>query len=408
MAEKLTLKRIKDLTFEEVSPKGILWDSEIVGFGVRVYPSGKKAFVLSYRQKGKKRLYTIGQCGRVTLEQARDLAKKRFGEVADRKDPVLERKAEKKKSSHTVEKTVKKFIEQYAKEHTRNWQEAERILEKDVVPVIGRKAVEEVTKDDIISILDNVIERKAKIMANRTLAHTRRFFNWCVERNIIPYSPAFKIAAPSKNTSRDRVLDDHEIKEIWEATAQIADPFSSLLKFLVLTGQRRGEAASMQWMDIDEKKKLWIIPRESNKSDREHIVPLSDMALSIIQEMPKLGLYVFSDTGKRPFENFSRDKAILDRIIDDKRKKNKERTIRAWRIHDVRRTLASGMAKLGIAPHVVEKLLNHSTGVISGVAAVYNRYQYQDEMRQAIDLWADHVESVLADETVEKSYIGRS
>lgn len=407
MAEKLTKRLIDGMTYQEGNLKDIRWDSEMAGFGIRLFPSGKKSFVLFYRIKNKQYLYTVGRYGKVTLERARELATMRFGEIADNQDPLKERKVSKRKNSHTVEKTVKAFIEKYAKEHTRNWQEAERILEKDVVPVIGKKPVDEVTKDDIIKILDNVVKRKARIMANRTLAHTRRFFNWCVERNLIPYSPAFKVAAPSKSISRNFVIADVELKEIWEVSSDVNQPFASLIKFLFLTGQRRGEAASMKWTDIDKKKKLWTIPRENNKSDREHIVPLSDMALSIIEDMPKLGVYIFSDTGKRPFENFSRDKKIIDRAIDNKREARNEHSMRAWRIHDIRRTLASGMAQLGVAPHVVEKLLNHSGGIISGVAAVYNRYEYQDEMRDAVDKWASHVQEILENKDLKKSFVAR-
>lgn len=397
MAEKLTQKRISGLTFEELAPKGMLWDSEIVGFGVRVYPSGKKAFILSYRLKGKKHLYTLGQYGKITLEMARDLAKKRFGEIADRKDPLQVRKTEKRKHAYTVEKTVKLFIDKYAKEQTRNWKEAERILEKDVVPVIGKLPIDEVTKDHIIKILDSIVKRKAGIMANRTLAHMQKLFNWSVERNLIPYSPAYKVSPPAKNKSRDHVIADHELKDIWLQCSDMEQPFPSIIKLLVLTGQRRGEAASVKWTDIDKEKKLWTIPREVTKSDREHIVPLSDMALEIIEAMPKLGNYIFSTTGKRPFENFSRDKKILLGLIDNVRKQRNEASARKWRIHDIRRTVASGMARLDVSPHVVEKLLNHKTGTISGVAAVYNRYQYAPQMREAVNMWADHIKKILED-----------
>lgn len=392
MAEKLTKRLIDSLIYEDGNAKDIRWDSEMSGFGIRLYATGKKSFVLSYRINGKKTLYTIGQYGKITLEQARELARKRFGEIADNKDPLAARKATKKKHRWTVKKAAEDFIKQYAQHHTKNWKETQRIFNHDLIPVIGKKPLDEVNKDDILKILDNIVERGSRTMANRTLAHIRKFFNWCVQRNLIPFSPAYKLAPPAKNVTRSRVLHDPEIKEIWELLDNnMSNPFASLMKMLFLTAQRRSEVASMRWQDINIKEATWTIPREMNKSDRDHHVPLSPLALDIIKSMPKLGEYIFSSTGKRPFENFSREKELLDGFIKDKRKENKQLQMVAWRIHDIRRTVASGLARLKVAPHVIERLLNHSSGVISGVAAVYNRYEYFDEVAEALEKWDAHL-----------------
>jgi len=392
MAEKLTQTLIKGLAYQgDGKQKDIRWDNLITGFGIRIYPTGKKSFIISYRDKGKKHLYTIGQYGKITLEQAREIAKKRFGDVADNKNPLLERKADRKKNKWTVRTAFKDFLNKYAKKRTKNWKEAKRIFEKDVFPAIGRKPIDEVDKDDILKILDKIENRGAGVMANRSLAHMRKFFNWCVERNLIAYSPAFKIAAPAPNPTRERVLTNYEVRDIWQASFKLGYPFGDLTRFLILTGQRRGETSAIRWQDYDEKKKLWIIPREFTKSDREHYVPLSEMAIEIINNTPKMGEYIFTSSGDRPFENFSRSKNMLDTRVNQICKKTKLMKINDWRIHDLRRTAASGMASLKTPPHVIEKILNHSSGIISGVAAVYNRYQYQDEMREALDDWADHV-----------------
>ena len=398
-SDRLTKKLIDGLSYEaEEGMKDIRWDADMPGFGVRIYPSGKKSFVLSYRSKGKKHLFTVGQYGKVTLEQARDIAKKRFGEIADDKNPLLTRKASKKKHEWTVKRAFNDFLNKYAKERNKHWKESQRIFEKDVLPSYGSYPIDEITKDNIIRILDKVKGRDAGVMANRTLAHIRKFFNWCVERNLIPFSPAYKVAAPAQNPTRNRVLTDTELKEIWQATLELKYPFGPLARFLILTGQRRGEAASMRWQDYDEEKKLWIIPREFTKSDREHQVPLSDMAIEVLKSAKKLGDYVFTSAGERPFENFSRDKEDLDDLLKASRTKSKQPKMPAWRIHDFRRTAASGMARLKVQPHVVEKILNHTSGIISGVAAVYNRHQYADEMREALDKWAEHVQKIITDE----------
>jgi integrase len=398
MAERLTKRVIDTFQFNPDAPgKDIHWDADISGLGIRLYPSGKKSFVLSYRQNGTKRLYTVGQYGQITLEQARDLAKKRLGEVADGKDPVITRRDSRKKNEWTVRKTFEDFLNRYAKTHTIHWQETERIFNRDILPAIGQKPIDEITKDDILKILDKIVSRGSGTMANRTLAALRKFFNWAIERNLIQYSPAFRLSPPAKNISRDRVLSDEELRDIWQACKAIGFPFGPMVQFLVLTGQRRGETANMRWTHIDLKEGIWTIPKENTKTKREHTIPLPGLARDILEDCPKLGDYVFTSAGHRPFENASRDKAILDAIIAGSRSAKNLSPLLPWRIHDLRRTAASGIARLGVAPHVIEKVLNHSSGIISGVAAVYNRHHYTKEIGEALRLWESHIKSLIGD-----------
>lgn len=396
MTDKLTKRFIDTLEYNaESKNRDIRWDSEITGFGIRIYPSGKKSFVLSYRQDGTKRLFTIGQYGNITLEQARILAQKKMGEVADGKDPLLVRRAAKKKHDWNVNRAGKEFLKKLKSTSDRHHGEVERIFEKDVFPTIGKLPIDEVTKDHILKIIDAVLERGAGIMANRTLMRLSRFFNWCIERNLIDHSPVYKLPKPTQERTRDRVLADYELKEILEAIKTINYPFGPLLSFLLLTGQRRSEVASMKWTDYDREQKIWILPREHTKSDRAHEVPLCDKAIELIEGSPKLGDYIFTSSGDRPFENFSRLKKALDTKIKNKRAKDGQVNISPWTLHDLRRTCASGMARLGVAPHVIEKALNHSSGKIRGVAAIYNRYEYAPEMRTAFELWAEHIAQVM-------------
>ena len=396
MPDKLTKKLIENTSYiGDSKEKYIRWDTEISGFGVRLYPSGKKSFILSYRQDGTKRLYTIGQYGNITLEQARELARKKMGEVADGKDPLLVRKARKKKNEWTVEKAFKDFLKKYAQTHTKTWRETKRIFEKDVLPAIGRKPIDEIKKDDILKILNTIVDRNSGFMANKTLDAISSFLNWCVQRGLIEHSPAYQIKAPTRKRSRDRVLSDYELKEIWEACDTFNYPFGPLMHFLILTGQRRGEVAAMRWEDYDKEKKLWTLPRESTKSDRRHEVPLSDMAIEILENAPNLGEYIFTNSGDYPFANFSRDKRELDSKLKALRAEDNQPPMPKWRIHDLRRTCASGMAGLEVFPHVVEKILNHTSGTISGVAAIYNRYQYAGEMRAALNLWDQNIRKIL-------------
>lgn len=402
MPEKLTKKFIDSLSYQgEDGTKDIRWDSDMPGFGIRIYPSGKKAFVLSYRNKGKKHLFTIGKYGKITLDQARDIAKKKFGAVADDKNPLKERQAARKRHEWTVRRAFGDFLRRHAKTKTKNWKESERIFEKDILPAIGTWPLDEVTKADILKILDKVGERGAGVMANRTLAHVRKFFNWCVERDLIPFSPAFKIASPAANSNRDRVLADLEIRDMWNTALEMGYPFGDILRFLLLTGQRRGEAANMRWQDYDAEKKIWTIPKEVSKNNKEHVIPLPSAAAEIINSTPNMGAYIFTSAGPRPFENFSRDKVILEQKINAKRREKKLLKMANWRIHDLRRTAASGMARLKIRPHVIERILNHTDGIISGVAAVYNRYQYAPEMGEALEKWALHVQKIVSGENAQ-------
>ncbi|MBI1328118.1 MAG: tyrosine-type recombinase/integrase [Alphaproteobacteria bacterium] len=403
MTEKLTKRLIDGFEYTPNGGKDIRWDSEISGLGLRLYPSGKKSFVLSYRQRGTKRLFTIGQYGNITLEQARELARKKFGEIADGKDPLLSRRESKKKHQWTVERAFKEFQKKLKALSRHHYEEVERIFTKDVLPVIGKKPIDEVKKDDILKIIDGVMERGSGVMANRTLTRLGKFFNWCIERNLIEHSPVYKISKPAIERSRERVLADYEIKQIWRAADKVGYPFGPLVQFLILTGQRRGEVAAMQWKDYHEKEALWIQPREETKSDRSHTVPLSPSAVEILDNALNLGGYIFTSSGTRPFENFSRAKAELDLIIKssfEKENPSHKFIMAPWTLHDLRRTCASGMAKLKIAPHVIEKILNHSSGTIRGVAAIYNRYEYEDEKRYALNKWAEHIQYILNNSNV--------
>lgn len=391
MKLKITKKIIDKIAYDLSldGKKQIIWDTDMTGFGLRLYPSDKKSFVLSYRHNGKKREYTIGQYGKITLDQARKLAQKCMGDIADGEDPVAQRRNDKKRNSLNVENSFQDFINRHAKIHTKNWYETQRIFEKDILPAIGSKSIDEVIKSDVYKILDRVMNRKAGIMANRTLSVLRKFFNWCIERGYISNSPAYMVRLPAKKKTRDRVLNENELSEIWNASFEIGYPCGDIIRILLLTGQRRGEVAKIEWGNVNQICQEWIQPADKTKNGKEHRVFLTDACIQTISNVPKMGDYIFSSTGKKTFDNFSRDKNKIDKIINKQRELKGVDPIQPWTIHDIRRSVASGMAKQGIAPHVIEKILNHSSGTISGVAKIYNRYEYKDECDQALTQWSD-------------------
>jgi integrase len=226
------------------------------------------------------------------------------------------------------------------------------------------------------------------------LAGLSKFFRWCVERSYIENNPALYISKPSKENPRDRVLSEDELVRIWTETKTMGYPFGPLLQILLLTAQRKGEVAGLRWSEINFKDKVWTIPKERSKNKNSHLVPLTDNAVQILQGLPRfLGSdLVFTTTGKTSVSGFGRVKANLDKSAD----------VQDWIIHDIRRTVASGMARLKVPPYTVEKILNHVSGTFSSVTGVYNRYGYDDEKRAALQIWDDYISGMVANGKANK------
>ncbi|MCB9964891.1 MAG: tyrosine-type recombinase/integrase, partial [Rhodospirillales bacterium] len=394
MNKKLTKRDIDSFLYS--GGWDVRWDSAISGFGVRLYPSGKKSYVLSYRnEKRQKRLMVLGQVNKITLDQARKIALKNLYTLANKVDPAEEKR--KQKQSQNFEVIYNDYLERYMKPHNKSWQWSHNIFKRDILPLFGSKSVQNIEKQDVLKLLDKVVDRGSPTMANRVLAVLRKFMNWCVERGIIEISPIEKISKPAPEKSRDRVLTLDEIEWIWSACEQTGYPFGPYIQFLLLTAQRKGEVSMMRWADINFYEGIWVIPKENTKNGKEHCVPLAEQAVSLLQGIRALALgdahYVFTTLGDRPFSGFSKAKARLDKLISDQQTTEEfTNKLKPWRIHDLRRTAASGMAELGISPHVVERVLNHSSGIISGVAAVYNRYDYRKEMFEALETWSTYLQ----------------
>jgi integrase len=182
------------------------------------------------------------------------------------------------------------------------------------------------------------------------------------------------------------VLDDDELAHVIRAARKIGGPYGHIVELLALTGQRREEVAGLQWGELDLARRVWTLPRSRTKNAKVHVVHLSEQSMAVLTRSDQQGPYVFSLLGTKPFQEFSRAKRRLDQLSG----------VTGWRLHDLRRTCVSGMARLGIAPHVADKILNHQAGTISGVAAVYQRHDFLAERRAALDLWAAHVDGVFA------------
>jgi integrase len=265
-----------------------------------------------------------------------------------------------------------------------------QILQRDLIDRLGSLSVHTITKRDIIDLVSAVVDRGSPVGANKTLKVVRSFFGWCVGRAILDRSPCDGVRAPTVERARDRVLLDWELSEIIRGARQLGGPYGAIVEVLALTGQRRDEVARMSWDEVDLERRVWALPAGRTKNDKPHIVQLSDPARVVIGAQPRSGRLVFSRNGVTPVGDFSIQKRRLDGLCG----------VSHWRLHDLRRTMVSGMARLGVAPHVADKILNHVAGTISGVAAVYQRHQFLNERRDALERWSAHVEALLRERDV--------
>ena len=223
------------------------------------------------------------------------------------------------------------------------------------------------------------------------------FFGWCLRRGIVTSNPVIGIDRPAAETARDRILSDEEFRLFWQGSGEDR-LFGPLWRVLALTGQRRDEARGMTWREINTDHALWTIPAGRTKNGREHAVPLAPLTVEIITSQPKIGgkrALVFTTTGDTVLGGLSRAKARLDaRMLALARHTSPKAAIEPWVIHDLRRTAASGMARLGVSLPVIEKVLNHTSGSFAGIVGVYQHHDFLDEKRAALDAWARHVQSL--------------
>ena len=192
---------------------------------------------------------------------------------------------------------------------------------------------------------------------------------------------------PAKEVARDRVLDDQELAQVILAAREVGGPYGGIVELLALTGQRREEVARLSREELDLEQRIWTIPKSRTKNAKAHVVHLSEQSIDVLERARRRGPLVFSPLGTKPFQEFSRAKSVLDQLSG----------VSGWRLHDLRRTCVSGMARLGVAPHVADKVLNHQSGTISGVAAVYQRHEFLPERQAALDLWGAHIGQLLGE-----------
>ena len=379
--------------------ESVLWDSAVKGFGLRVSPAGARSFVVVYRAgRGRGaplRKVTIGKYGSPhTIETARREARRLLGIAAAGGDPAGEESAKRKdqRDGRAAKGSIAHACHEWLRRDqagNRTAAEVKRIMEREVLPFIGNRDLSSIRKRDLIEIVDRVADRGASVRANRVLAWLRRFFNWCSARDLIDANPATSILKPSRETRRERVLDDDEIATVWHALEPMPQPFRDGCRLLLLTAARRAEIFNGRWSELDEAGRCLKLPGERAKSGEGRRIPLSSQAMAIIDSLPRYGSdgdgWLISTRGTAPFSNFGHQKAELD----------KDAPLPDWRLHDLRRTAATGMQRLGFRLEVIEAALGHVGGSRAGIVGVYQRHAFLDETREALDAWGRHVAAVV-------------
>lgn len=427
-----------------------VWDSELKRFGVRVTPTGGRYFVVRYRTTAggdgsAGRRMTIGEFDglRWNVTKARAKAAKVLAGVDGGEDPFAERKAERqaahqaglaaleaaaakaraaeRQKTETFAAVAERFIQEKARTN-RTWAETERLLRFGMpkpagkrrsghptaanaapgpIATWGARHISEIRRIDVADLLAATAKRSPAI-ARATFAALRPLFNWAAERDLIAASPCDKLTAPRRPQARDRVLQDAELRLIWRAADGLGFPFGPVHQLLMLTAQRLNEVAGMTWDELDIPAARWRIPAERTKNRKAHEIDLSPQALAVLETIPNTGPHLFPARGARggSVRGFSATKTRLDALIADAAHEAKAEAPGPWRVHDLRRTAATGMAGMGFPPQVIERVINHTSGAAGGLVAVYQHFDYRAERKAAITAWGAHVAAVVKGEAL--------
>lgn len=371
-------------------------DAVLPGLVHIAHPSGRRSWAVRYKANGIRRKYTLS-AKPIDLRGARAEARAVLERVDKGEDPQADKAAARQEAHRDLFPDV---VDEFLKRHPmgeRHKAGVENMLAQHVTSRWRRRRVQDIERRDIIALLDALTDSGLTVGANRVFSVVRKLFGWCLERGIVTANPCAGVRKPVAETSRDRVLTDYELKLFWRATSTLGSPFSGMFRLLLLTGARLREASNATWNEFNFEDATWTLPGSRAKNGKPHAWHLSAPALAVVEGQPRIAKssYVFTTTGKTPSSGFSRAKRRLDKemlrlaIEDDP---NVE--IPDWRLHDLRRTMASGMAKLGVGLPTIERILNHSSGSFSGVVGVYQRYDYAAERTAALDAWAAHVLAV--------------
>jgi integrase len=382
---RLTVKAADGLKLERGKTERIEFDDDIPGFGLRIREGGSRTWIFQYRIGSKQRRMVLGSAAsaQTNLAEMRKTASRLHGRVELGQDPAMDREVARRDAENTFGALVDQYLEARKSEwRPRSEAEIKRHLTKHA-KLLHSMPIASISQRNVATLLGDLAKDSGNVTANRVRASLCAFFSWVIREGIkLPEGNVAAYTSKREEKSRDRVLSDSEIKAVWTACG--GDDYAAVLKLLILTGQRANEIALLRCEEVADNE--IELPGERTKNGRPHIIPLSEPARSILVDFRKDGrAFVFGrdDTG---FQGWSKAKEQIDARLGETKKPPAH-----WTVHDLRRTVATRMAELGIQPHIIEAVLNHVSGHKGGVAGIYNRAAYDKEKREALNLWAEHV-----------------
>lgn len=373
----------------------LIFDDTLKGFGLRVFRTGTAAYFCDYYLLGRRRRISLGPAEKGRLAKARKEAADIIAGARLGNDILADRADRKAKQQASFGRLATKFLAEAKKRlRPRTYAEWDRYLARYTKPLLHDKAITAIDRRDIVEQIDAIAEENGTVAADRCKTALSAFFAWCVEREHRETNPVTQVAKRSRNPTRSRVLDDAELAEVWQHSS--TGEYGSIVRLLMLLGQRREEIGGLRWPEV-ETKSAWItFPPARTKNRREHRLPISSQAVAILDAIPQWEKrdLVFGE-GEGPFSNWSKSKKRVTAAIDKARKDAGEKPMPGWTLHDLRRSVASGMARIGVPLPVIERVLNHVSGPsFGGVQGVYQRHTFEAEMRDALQKWADHIAGI--------------
>jgi integrase len=400
MKRNLTDRTLKSLKPTKDGTHVDVWDAGVRGFGVRVSDTGRRTFVLMARYPGSKNpsRRALGVYDEMSLEEAREKAREWRKLIAKGTDPESAEEAARQAALRKQENTFQFVCEEFFKRHlskTRQGRKAEIVIRREFISRWAARPITEITRRDALAVVDALVDQGKTYQAHNVLGFARRIFNWAIARDTfgLESSPCDRMKPKEiigAKKARTRVLNDDELRALWKAAEGMGYPYGPLFRLLALTGQRKSEVAEARWREFDLTKKLWEIPAERMKADAAHAVPLSDEAVRILESLPRFtkGDYLFSASyGLRPVVAFTKCKAALDaRMLAELKE------LPPFVIHDIRRTMRTGLSALPVPDLIRELVIAHTK---PGLHKVYDRHGYLDEKRHALDLWAKRLRDIV-------------
>jgi integrase len=386
---KIDAKTVTRLALPEGKADAIYFDDVLPGFGLRLRQSGdqlRRSWIVQYRHAGATRRLLLGSADVLGVEAARGLAKKALGKVAHGEDPQEQKATRRERDALTFRSLVDDYLawKQSTNIRPRTLVEIKRYLTGPYFSALHSMPIDKITRRDVASRVLAIGKDNGTVTATLARSALSACFVWAMKTGLCEVNPVAKTLVPEGAKPRDRVLDDNELAAVWRAAGD--DDFGKIVRLLILTGQRRSEVGGMAWSELE--RGTWTIPGQRTKNGRAHTLPLSGLALSIIDAVPqRVGRdQLFGDRGLSGFTMWDWSKSRLDERLGDK--------VKPWTLHDLRRSAATRICDLGVMPHVVEQILNHHSGHRSGIVGVYNRSAYEQPVKAALGMWADHIRAI--------------